>query len=179
MTHIELLSALMKKLPRLNREEGEVLKNIVSEIAKKDNSLFEFYEEVTTEKDILSLPVIKRIAEKYSVPELYKDHIRERFLEFKQNIMMVCDTNKNLVSKGRSPGLDPDKWMKGGVSLFSSTEKKTIETAGGLEMICRSIHNVGYFDYLFKLYKKSATEVSKIKYSLLMSGKKSEIEYKR
>lgn len=178
MTHVELLFALTKKLPRLNREDGEILKGIVSGIAKKDDSLFKFYEELSTSENILSLPTIKKIAEKYSVPELYKDHIDARFNEFKINIRHVCTKNIELETIGKQPGLDPDKWKKNKRNMFSSTEKITISKAGGLGAICRSMHNVGYFDYLRKLFSEAATEVSKLKYSLLMQNSKDVIEYK-
>jgi hypothetical protein len=178
MTHVELLFALTKKLPRLNREEGEILKNIVSGIGKKDDSLFRFYEELSTTDGILNLATIKRIAEKYSVPNLYKDHISSRFSEFKENIRAVCNKNNELSASGRRPGLDPDKWVKNKRSMFSSTEKITISKAGGLDTICHSIHNVGYYDYLKKLFMEAATEVSKLKYSLLLKDSKDLIEYK-
>ena len=178
MTHVELLFALTKKLPRLNREEGEILKNIVSGIGKKDDSLFKFYEELSTTDGILNLASIKRIASKYSVPELYKDHISRRFDEFKENIRAVCNRNNEMSAAGRRPGIDPDKWMKNKRSMFSSTEKITISKAGGIEKICQSIHNVGYYDYLRRLFSEAATEVSKLKYSLLLKESKDLIEYK-
>jgi hypothetical protein len=179
MTHVELLFALTKKLPRLSREEGEILKNIVSGIAQKGDSLFKFYEELTTTESILSLPVIKRISEKYSVPSLYKGHINERFSEFKKNIRAVCVKNKELADNSRAPGLDPDKWLKNKRAMFGSTEKITIENAGGIETICKNIHGIGYFDYLSKIFSEAATEVSRLKYSKLLQDSPEKIEYKK
>jgi hypothetical protein len=159
-------------------EAGEVLNNIVSSVENKHDSLFKFFEELATTDGFLSLAIIKRVSEKYAVPVLYKDLISDRFIEFKSNIRMVCIKNKEMESKNRNPGLSPDKWIKNGLQMFSSTEKMTIESIGGLDVICRHIHDIGYFDYLFKVFKESAVNVSQIKYSLLLNDESKKIEYK-
>ncbi len=178
MTHIELLTLLMKKIPRLTREEGEILKNIVSRIANKNNSIFDFYEEISTSEGIVSLYRVKTVALKYSVPTLYKEHIESRFDTFRKNIRIVASMNSELGASGKALAFDPDKWMKNKLRMFSSTEKMVIESAGGLEIICNSVHNVGYFDYLKKLFTNSATEISRLKYTSLMQNNKDLIEYK-
>ncbi len=178
MTHIELLTLLVKKIPRLTREEGEILKSIVSKIADKDNSIFNFYEEVSTSDGIMSLYKMKKLSEKYSVPELYKGHIDSRFDNFRKNLRIVTSRNTELKRLVRPLALDPDKWTKNKLRMFSSTEKMVIDEAGGLSNICDSIHNVGYFDYLRKLFADAATEVSRLKYTSLMQNNRDVIEYK-
>ena len=178
MTHVELLFALTKKLPRLNREDGEILKNIVSGIAQKNDSIFRFYEELTTSNGILNLQIIKKTSENYSVPKLYGDLIDNRFKDFKMNIISVCAKNKQRIADNKNPGYDESKWMKSGQRMFSSTETTTIEKAGGLENMCISIHTIGYFDFLRKIFLESATEVSRAKYSKLIQSGKNAIAYK-
>lgn len=179
MTHIELLTLLVKKMPKLTREEGEILKNIVSKIAIKGDSLFEFYEELCTTNGILNLSTVKEISQKYSVPELYKDHIHSRFNEFRKNIRIVSSRNAILKQNGKPMALDPEKWTKNKLRMFASTEKMVIEKAGGLEEIGLHIHDIGYFDYLEKLFLESAIDISRIKYSSLLNGKKDLIEYSK
>jgi len=171
MTHSELLAALVDKIPKMNKFDLEILRDIVAGIALKDNSLYDFYREVTTSNSFIDVALIKKISEKYSVPTMYREHIDSRFYAFKENIKTVCALNRERVKSGKKPGFNPDKWMKDGKPMFSSTEKRTIEKIGGLDKLCESMLNVGFFDYLKTLFEESATDVSKVKYALMMDGK--------
>ncbi len=170
MTHLELLSMLKKQLPRLNRSEGQILKGIIAGLGKKDDSLYAFYEELSTNGNILSLSNIKKTAEKYSVPLLYKDMIEARFLQFKTHLKAICVSNQNSMSQGLNPGYDAGKWTVEGAKMFQTTEIMTIDKVGGIRNICANINNVGYFDFLKKMFLASATETSTLKYSLLLKS---------
>ena len=171
MTHSELLAALVDKIPKMNKFDLEILRDIIAGIALKDNSLYDFYKEVTTSNSFIDVALIKKVSEKYSVPVMYREHIDERFDKFKENLKTVCALNRKRIDSGKEPGYDPDKWLKDRKPMFSSTEKRTIEKIGGLEKLCSSMLNVGFFDYLKTLFEESATDVSKVKYALMMDGK--------
>jgi hypothetical protein len=178
MTHSEVFFALKERIPGLDKYETEALMEIVSTLGSKGESLRQFLMEVITEKEYPTLPLIKKIAEKYSVAALFEDHIEDRFNEFRDNLFIVCEENQKRISAGKSPGLDPDKWTKNGLSMFKSTEKIAIETIGDLQAICTNLHKPGYTDYLKKIFKDSATKVSSIKYADLIRYHGSQIEYK-
>lgn len=178
MTHVELMSTLKKQLPKLNKAEGEILRELVSSIGEKDNSVYRFYEELSTNGVILGLPNIKKVAQNYSVPALYKDLIESRFDKFKMNLKAICQKNADIILAGKEPGFDPAKWTINGGKMFQTTETKTIQNAGGIETICTRIYTVGYFDYLNKLFLEAATETSRLKYSLLLKSDIDMIEYK-
>ncbi len=178
MTHLELLSMLKKQLPRLNRAEGQILKEIIAGLGDKGDSLYLFYKELSTNGNILGLPNIKKVAENYTVPLLYKDLIDSRFDKFKKNLKVICLKNHDRETKGEKPGLDVNRWTIGGVEMFQTTEKKTIKHVGGINNICEGINTVGYFDYLKKTFLESATETSRLKYSLLLKADMDMIEYK-
>lgn len=169
MTHSELLVALMDKIPKMNAFDVDILEDIIAGLALKDNSLYDFYKEVITSSQFVDIALIEKIAKKYSVPNMYRSHIDNRFEEFKMNIKSVCVENKNLVLNGKQAGLDPSKWFKDKKPMFASTEKMVIERVGGIESICNSIMNVGYFDYLKTIFESAATDVSKIKYAQMMT----------
>lgn len=172
MTHTELLAILMDKIPKMNEFDIEILKDIIAGIALKDSSLYDFYREITLKSDFVSIALIEEVAKKYTVPQMYRDHIDQRFNTFKNNIKIVSDKNNNMISLGEQEGINPDKWFADGKKMFSSTEKLTIEKAGGLSKIRTSLTNVGYFEYLRKLFEGSATDVSKVKYALMMKKNK-------
>ncbi len=178
MTHNELLVILMDKMPNLNVFDIDILKDIVAGIALKENSLYDFYRELMTSGEYLDIALVKKIAEKYSVPRLYKKHIDDRFAKFKENIKIVCIENTKALNNGKRPGLNPDRWLRDKKPMFGSTEKITIEKAGGLESVCKNMMHVGHFDYLRTLFEESATDVSKVKYALIMSKHK-ELEHKK
>jgi len=178
MTHNELLVILIDKMPNMNVFDIEILKDIVAGIALKGDSLYDFYRELTTSGEYLDVALVKKIAEKYSVPKMYKEHIDSRFLLFKENIKIVCTENAKAVLEGKRPGLNPDRWLRDKKPMFGSTEKITIKKAGGIQSICENIMHVGHFDYLKKLFEESATDVSKVKYALIMKKNK-ELEHKR
>ena len=178
MTHSELFFAIKEKMVGLNEYESDALMDIISKVADKGDSLRRFYIEVITSAEYPNLPTIKKIAEKYSVPKLYAAHINKKFNNFLSNIHIVCKENNDRIFKGLKPGEDPDKWLKNGVPMFGSTEKLTINKAGGLIKICSGIHTSGYTDYLEQLFQESAVDVSKVKYAKLISGNSYQIEYK-
>ena len=159
--------------------ETDVLRDIIAGIAKKGDSVFRCYSEILTSNDFVTLSGVKRIADKYSVPELYEDHINKRFQDFKTNLKTVCRINHEKSKINVVQGFHVDKWKKGGVQMFGSTESITITKAGGLETMCREIHSVGYFEYLMKIFKESAIDVSKRKYSSLIMTSEDMIEHKR
>lgn len=176
MTHSELLVSLVDKMPKMNTFDMDILKDIVAGVALKEESIYEFYREVTTSGAFVDMALIERISSKYSVPSMYRKHIDSRFDLFKSNIKRVCVENKQLVEEGKNPGFNPIHWEKNNKPIFGSTERITIEKAGGLEDICQEVFNVGYFDYLKKLFESAATEVSKMKYSLIIKSQPKAIE---
>ncbi len=168
MTHSELLVSLIDKMPKMNIFDMEILKDIIASIALKDDSIYDFYRDITTSGSFVDIASIERIAKSYSVPSMYRTHIDRRFDDFKSNIKNICIENKLIIMDGRMPGLNPDNWFKNKKPMFASTEKLTIEKAGGIRNICDKMFNIGYFDYLKILFEKSATDVSKVKYALMM-----------
>jgi len=177
MTHFELLAILKKKLPKLNRPENQILKETIAGLGDKDNSLYRFYKELSTNGYFLDLANIEKVAKNYSVPILYKDLINSRFDKFKLNLKSICQKNQILIDEGKKPGYDPTKWIINGRNMFQTTEEKTINHVGGIEAISKSIYTIGYFDYLKKVFLESATETSRLKYSLLLSEDINTIEY--
>ena len=179
MDHRELYKIFLKMLGKdMNTYDRDILKNIIAGLADKDDSLVRFYEDVTTSGKFIELSLLKNIAQNYSVPTIYEDHIQERFSKFKANLKIVYATNSSRKDSGLKQGFITEKWMKDKKPMFGSTESLTIETAGGLKKIAQGMHNSGYFEYLFKLYEQSATNVSKVKYSLLIKSTANAIEYK-
>ena len=178
MTHSELFFTIEERMAGLNEYESDALMEIVSKVADKGDSLRQFYIEVITANEYPNLPEIKKIAEKYSVPKLYASHINKKFNSFLDNIRIVCKENENRILSNKKPGLDPTKWTKNKVPMFSSTEKLTITKAGGLQKICKGITTSGYSDHLEQLFKEAAVEVSKIKYAKLITSSNYNIEYK-
>ena len=170
MTHNELMAALVDKMPKMNTFDLEILKDIIAGIALRENSIYDFYRDVTTSGSFIDISTIQKISKNYTVPSMYREHIDTRFDMFKENVKIVCYENSKLVSHGKRPGFDPNKWLRNKKPMFGSTEKITIDKANGLDNICNGIMNVGQFDYLKKLYEESATDVSKVKYALMMKS---------
>jgi len=168
MTHKQLLEVLVNKITNMNKFDVVILKDIIAGLALKGDSIQDFYREITTCGKFLDLALIQNIAKKYSVPSLYSDHIDSRFGLFKENIKVVCSQNPQFSMENKRPVLNPGGWLRDKKPMFGSTEKATIEKAGGLEKICSQILNVGYFDYLRTLFEESATDVSKVKYALMI-----------
>lgn len=175
MTHNELLATLIDKIPKMNVFDVEILKDIVAGIAKKDNSLYDFYRELSTSGEFLDIALVEKIAQKYTVPSMYREHVDKRFDLFKENLKIVTLKNKEAIADGKKEGLNPDNWVRDGVKMFGSTEKHAIEKAGGLGSIRASIMNFGYFEYLKSIFENSATEISKSKYSLIMKNNQKQI----
>jgi len=170
MTHNELLAILIDKMPKMNSFDVDILKDIVAGVALKDNSIYDFYRELTTSGNFLDMALIERIAKNYTVPSMYREHIENRFDSFKNNIKTVCLKNKIAVDTGKKPGYKAERWVKDSKPMFSSTERMTIDKAGGLQIMCRNIMKVGQFDFLKSLFEESATDVSKVKYALMMQS---------
>jgi len=178
MKHIELLSIIQDRL-KLDKIDEKILKDIIAGLADKDDSIFEFYTKLTTAAEYITLPLVKKLAEDYSVPKMYEDHIEKRFEEFKANLKTVYTLNCKSKEEGRSPGYIPSKWLKSKAPMFGSTELMTIDKVGGLESIGEGMFTVGYFDYLKKIFKESATDISKLKYSNLIKASDKMIESKK
>lgn len=175
MTHSDLVDVLADKISKMNEFDMDILEDIVAGIALKDDSLYQFYRELTTCGRYLDIALVKEISEKYSVPSLYRSHVDKRFDLFKENIKIVCTKNKELVSDHKRPGLIPDRWLRDKKPMFGSTEMTTIEKAGGLGSICDKFLMVGQFDYLKLLFEEAATDVSKVKYALIIKDTQKKI----
>jgi len=178
VTHSDVFFALKEKFVGINELESDALMEIVSSVGDKGDSLRRFYIEVITSSKYLDLPTVKTISDKYSVPKLYASHISSKFDNFVTSIRLVCKENASRKMSGKPIGENPDGWTKNGVPMFGSTEKLTINKAGGLAKICGAMNTPGYTDHLEDLFKESATDVAKIKYAKLIKGKTPQLEYK-
>ena len=167
ITHALIFKNIRAKLPRDTSElDSEILKDIVLKVGDKDGSLASFYRDVSLYTGFLTLGAINEIAEKYLVHVIYKDYIEKNYSVFENNLLAIERKSTEMKERDIAVSFNFDAWATPGKQIFSRTDILTIEKLRGLETVVSKIYELGYRQYMKRIYSESADERGTAKYAL-------------
>jgi hypothetical protein len=167
ITHALIFKNIKSKLPKdLSELDSEILKDIVLKVGDKDGSLASFYRDVSLYDGFLTLGAINKMAEKYLVHVIYKDYIDKNYAVFEDRLLAIERKASELNAENIEVSFELDAWAIQGKQMFSRTDLLTIEKLGGLKTVTSKLYELGYRQYMRRIYSESADERGTAKYTL-------------
>lgn len=171
MSHALIFNEIAKKLSKdTSSYDLGILEEVVLGVGNKGSSLSDFYKEVCLYKGFLNLGAVNEISKKYAVHIIYRDYIDKNYHKFEETILAIARKVDELAEKDIIPSFDLEAWNTPGTEMFSRTDLLTIEKLRGLKIAVSKIYEMGYRQFMRRMYSEAADERAVDKYTIAFAA---------